>query len=698
MSNSPKQTRTKSAASGQIIPWLKIKPSAQSLDYVKRQTQFQLHSLLTEQRHPKTAKLSFKLKTDTAAGLGMLLSVDEDISAKIKQLAGKMKSLDQAADAVATAITERRKIYFYGCGATGRLAKQMESSLWRPFWRKLKASPLWAKLQAVLPENIEDQLIGEMTGGDRALISSLEGFEDLQLIGDLQIKDRGIQKGDVVFCVTEGGETSSVIGTILSALKQYGKLTPQLRAEAQRRLYFVYNNPDKVLLPFERSRTVIENPAITKIPLFTGPQSITGSTRMQATSSETFVMGVVLEEGLQRFLSTVLTRREMAQLGFPAGVTLRDRLLSFVPLQRKVSGQRRTIAALTDLESSTYAQKHFSTYFADRSLITVFIDSTERSPTFKLYPLDTVHEQQRKCWLQVWTPAADGAEAWQKFLGRPFYGLDAKLYERPFATQVKDKYLKEAALRSLANAGNEQQFLYDFSFAAANIARCAPAADDLGVVVISDDEAEQLNDPSSPLMKWLTLFGNNKAAIAAILIGAVKPAHKQRLTALLQAAGVPHTVIFLPLAMSKDPLGLRREIALKLILNAHSTAIMAKLGRVLGNTMTNVHPGNLKLIGRATFLALSHINETIKQPAWIKQYGRMKPVSYAEVNHVLFDVIDFNKRTGRSTANAEVAVTIVRTLEAIRRRGPVTNEEAMEIVNTVGLENYLLAANPSLAR
>ena len=54
-----------------------------------------------------------------------------------------------------------------------------------------------------------------MTGGDRALISSLEGFEDLQLIGRLQLEDRGVGQGDVVICVTEGGETSSVIGTVL---------------------------------------------------------------------------------------------------------------------------------------------------------------------------------------------------------------------------------------------------------------------------------------------------------------------------------------------------------------------------------------------------------------------------------------------------------------------------------------------------
>jgi N-acetylmuramic acid 6-phosphate (MurNAc-6-P) etherase len=39
-----------------------------------------------------------------------------------------------------------------------------------------------------------------------------------------------------------------------------------------------------------------------------------------------------------------------------------------------------------------------------------------------------------------------------------------------------------------------------------------------------------------------------------------------------------------------------------MLLNAHSTAVMAGLGRLVGNTMTNVSPSNLKLIGRATNL------------------------------------------------------------------------------------------------
>ena len=33
-----------------------------------------------------------------------------------------------------------------------------------------------------------------MTGGDRALISSLEGLEDLQLIGQIQLEDHNIKR------------------------------------------------------------------------------------------------------------------------------------------------------------------------------------------------------------------------------------------------------------------------------------------------------------------------------------------------------------------------------------------------------------------------------------------------------------------------------------------------------------------------
>lgn len=86
------------------------------------------------------------------------------------------------------ALENNKKIYIYGCGATGRLAKQIESGTWRPFCRFIKSQDnIWSKLKDQISD-IENMVIGELTGGDRALVSSLEGFEDLQLIGQLQLK------------------------------------------------------------------------------------------------------------------------------------------------------------------------------------------------------------------------------------------------------------------------------------------------------------------------------------------------------------------------------------------------------------------------------------------------------------------------------------------------------------------------------
>ena len=257
-----------------ILELLGLQPSDESVDYVSTKSQFHLFTLLTEQRHPKTWNLSFVLDSDVEAGLRMLLSVDEDVRERVRSLVEGPGLLEQAVDAVAGAISSGRRVYVYGCGATGRLAKQMESTFWRPFWMALRRRPSWQYVRARVGDDIVDRLSGEMTGADRALVSSLEGFEDLLLIGKLQLQDHGIRRGDVVLCVTEGGETSSVIGTVLAAAEQYGPMNEQSCREARRNLYFICNNPPEVLRTFARSAAVLENPAITHINLTTGPQAI----------------------------------------------------------------------------------------------------------------------------------------------------------------------------------------------------------------------------------------------------------------------------------------------------------------------------------------------------------------------------------------------------------------------------------------
>ena len=180
--------------------------------------------------------------------------------------------------------------------------------MWRPFWAKVAKSSVWSKINSLLPD-IQNRLKGEITGGDRALISSLEGFEDLQLIGQLQLQDNKIQKDDVVFDYTEGGETSAGIGAVLAAAQLYANQPTQ-------NIYFGYNNPDSLLKPFDRSRVVLENPLITKLNLTTGPQALMGSTRMQATTIGLYVSGVILEDAIYQVLKGYLSPEEIAEIGF----------------------------------------------------------------------------------------------------------------------------------------------------------------------------------------------------------------------------------------------------------------------------------------------------------------------------------------------------------------------------------------------
>lgn len=72
-----------------------------------------------------------------------------------------------------------------------------------------------------------------MTGGDYALVKSVEAFEDYQNFGRRQAADLGIGPKDMLVAITEGGETSSVIGTVKES------------AERGAAVYLLFNNPPR---------------------------------------------------------------------------------------------------------------------------------------------------------------------------------------------------------------------------------------------------------------------------------------------------------------------------------------------------------------------------------------------------------------------------------------------------------------------
>ncbi|WP_394843493.1 hypothetical protein LZC95_41405 [Pendulispora brunnea] len=684
-----------------LLGFLGVTQSAESVDYVNGKTQFQLHSLLTEQRHEKTYNLSDVLPTDTPAGLAQLFSVDDDISAKLDAYAQNLGPVQTMSDAMYEALKAKMKIFVYGTGATGRLAKEMESTFWRPFWKAVQAAnngAIWTKIKDKVetPQRpIGDSLIGEMTGADRALIASLEGFEDLPLIGKMQLEDHAVNKGDVVIEVTEGGETSAGIGAVLAGHAQWKNDAGYDPAVSAKNVFFVYNNPDDKLLPFDRSRSVIQEAGITKVNLTTGPQAITGSTRMQATTIETFVIAHALQHAIARFLKTdcALDATELAALGFEQELALKDRLLRFKDVLAEVKKAGPTLAKLTDLEADTYRQSHFSTYFANKGIITVFIDGTERAPTFRLAKLDTIVDPKnpgggvppRQSWFQVWTSAKDIGAAWKAFLGRDFLGLNQPRYDAAFKAGVTDQYLLAAAMRGLADAGTEQQNYYDFSFSDANIERRGPNKGDLGVVIAVDDESAQVNNPNLDFDKFAYLFQQKEAKLALVTVGTQADTPWRG-----SQSGAPS--VHVQVDDKNDPMHVDQQIALKVLLNAHSTAVMTKLDKVVGNTMTNVSPSNLKLIGRATYLSLLHINDVLHNAHWIQAHGQRADITYQEANAVLYDVMPYvaKKREEKDQAAAEVSIVIVRVLESLRQKKSVSLDDCLNLLKQQGgLNGYL---------
>ncbi|MFT3763651.1 MAG: hypothetical protein QM761_13805 [Pseudoxanthomonas sp.] len=670
--------QARQAAQDDVLKLLGITPSEQSVDYVRNKTQFQLHTLLTEQRHPQTMDLSRRIANDTTAGLQALFAVDRDVVATMDAVAddpARLQKLQAASQAMQDALRNGHRVYFYGTGSTGRLAETLESGLYRPFWQRVaRDGKVWKKVQKAYP-GIENRVRGEITGGDRALVSSLEGFEDLQLIGKLQLHDNGIGKDDAVFAVTEGGETSAVIGT--------AKEGAVVNGDDPARTWFVYNNPDEVLLPFERSREVIEDSGISKVMLATGPQSITGSTRMQATTTSLYALGVAMEDAIHRLLQPVLSKRELAALGFDESATLASRLRDFATLQRTVAATAPQLAAWTDRESSAYADGHRATYLAQRAMMAVFVDVTERSPTFRLAPLDRVDAAERKSWIQVWAPVDNPAAAWDALLHRPFHGLDPALYAKPFDTEITDPWLHAAAQRSLANAGAEQQRLYDLSFSANNLEHFGPSAGDHGAMILLGDESPAIGE------SWLRAFAERGATPVIVHVGDA-PLPPASLDAVRKAAPQVAVLDF-ALPFAHDPLQVNQTLGLKMLLNAHSTGIMAKLGRVVGNTMTAVQPSNLKLYGRATFLLQSQVNGVLASGKWQSANGSRKPLDYVQANAVLFDAIDWRRAQGERVTAPEVELAIVRVLESLRGKRGISWDDANALLQRQKLDAYLAA-------
>lgn len=403
--------------------------------------QFQLGELPTESRHPLTRDLSRLANENLPEAIAVLKKVE---LLALESISPRAQGIENLAHVMLETRNSGGRIFFCGCGATGRLSLSLEV-LWREVHRESSDA---------------DQVISFIAGGDYALVRSIENFEDHPEYGARQLRDLGFREGDLLISTTEGGETPFVIGATEEATKI-----------SSRKPWFLFCNPAETLMRVERSRRVIDNPSIEKISFHTGPMAIAGSTRLQASTVLMLSAGAALfnaKSPLQLIeeFKTSLMEADLVQL-----------------------------TALIELESSIYRNGLRCTHATNDYAITVITDTTERSPTFSLAPFENSHDKNSlPSWTYLSVPSTKTAnEAWYRILGRAPRPIDWPGFVHRFGPEILEgfDFSHQALGRRTASFG--QQHVIEIR------------RNKTEIEIVCESQAARLNRPNHLLLEHLIL-------------------------------------------------------------------------------------------------------------------------------------------------------------------------------------------------
>ncbi len=120
---------------------MSLSSQARSEDFLKISSQFKLGALVTESSHPVTAELSEVAKSDAAAALKLLFNVDDDVVKKFREFvsSGRPETIKET---VLHSLKNGGRIFFTGCGSTGRLSILLDS-VWRDFWQQQRVGKIF---------------------------------------------------------------------------------------------------------------------------------------------------------------------------------------------------------------------------------------------------------------------------------------------------------------------------------------------------------------------------------------------------------------------------------------------------------------------------------------------------------------------------------------------------------------------------
>jgi N-acetylmuramic acid 6-phosphate etherase len=203
--------------------------------------------LITEQRNPKT------LDIDTKSTSEIVDIINAEDSNVIDAVNKEHQNITKAVDLIVASFQRRGRLFYVGAGTSGRLGV-LDASECPPTF-------------GTDPELVK----GIIAGGNDALTRSIEGAEDRHEDGEQAIVENGITDKDTVVGIATGGTTPFVHGALVQA-NCIGATT-----------IFLCCNPD--IDPTEEVNVIIR-------PI-TGPEVITGSTRMKAGTATKLILNTL---------------------------------------------------------------------------------------------------------------------------------------------------------------------------------------------------------------------------------------------------------------------------------------------------------------------------------------------------------------------------------------------------------------------
>jgi N-acetylmuramic acid 6-phosphate etherase len=206
-----------------------------------------LDTLLTEQRNPASTHI------DELSTVEMLAVINREDAGIAGAVGAEIPNIARAVDAVVQAFENGGRLFYIGAGTSGRLGV-LDASECPPTFN-------------VPPEMVQ----GIIAGGEAALTRSSEGVEDDPAAGARDLSARGFGAADVLAGIAASGRTPYVLGAI-DAARAMGAVTVGISCV-----------PDSAL-----ARAV--DIAITPL---TGPEVLTGSTRLKAGTATKLVLNMI---------------------------------------------------------------------------------------------------------------------------------------------------------------------------------------------------------------------------------------------------------------------------------------------------------------------------------------------------------------------------------------------------------------------